>query len=405
MHAFVPFLLSTAKFNDIIKGGLKIVYERKKIYMSIKVAQVVTLSEMGGAQKHVLLLSTELKSRGYDVTIFTSAGGKLIEKARENGISVVLVPDMVREISPVSDIKAVRNLYRLFKEGGFDIVHSHSSKAGILARIAAKLAGTKRIIYTAHGFVFNEPMSSIKRAIYIYIERIGAMLGDKVISVSKKDLDSALENRLVSGEKLVYIPNAIPEISKESLRDAAEVKKELGIPEGEFVIGTISNFYETKGHIYLIEAVKRLHAEGHSFRTVFAGQGPKMQEMMDISGGDKGIMFLGYREDNYDIMNTLDLFVLPSIKEGMPYVVLEAMSLGKPVLCTKVGALTDMIEDGVNGFIVEPQDSGLIYEKLKWILGNRDSLQPVGAAGEKYVKDNFSMSKFTESVISVYEEA
>lgn len=372
--------------------------------MSIKVAQVVTLSEMGGAQKHVLLLSTELKNKGYDVTIFTSAGGKLIEKAKENGIAVVLVPDMVRDINPSKDIKAVKNLYRLFRDGGFDIVHSHSSKAGILARIAAKLAGTRKIIYTAHGFVFNEPMSSIKKNVYIYIERIGAMLGDKVIAVSKKDCDSAIENRLVERDKLTFIPNAIPEISRDSLRAAAEVRKELDISGEEFVIGTISNFYETKGHIYLIEAVKRLYGEGFRFKTVFAGAGPKMDEMIELSKDNSDIKFLGYREDNYDIMNILDLFVLPSIKEGMPYVILEAMSLGKPVLCTKVGALTDMIADGVNGYIVEPQDSSLIYDKLKWILENRGKLDEVGRAGEKYVSDNFSMAKFTESVISIYEE-
>jgi glycosyltransferase involved in cell wall biosynthesis len=372
--------------------------------MSIKVAQVVTLSEMGGAQKHVLLLSTELKNKGYDVTIFTSAGGKLIEKAQENGIEVVLVPDMVRDIDISKDIKAVKNLHRLFRDGGFDIVHCHSSKAGILARIAAKLAGTKKVVYTAHGFVFNEPMSNLKRTVYIYIERIGAMLGDKVIAVSKKDCDSALENRLVDKDKLTFIPNAIPEIRKDELSEAAQVKKEFGIQEEEFVLGTISNFYETKGHKYLIEALKRLYAEGYRFKTVFAGQGPKLQEMKSLAAGYSDIMFLGYREDNYDIMNILDLFVLPSIKEGMPYVILEAMSLGKPVLCTKVGALTDMITDGINGYIVEPQDSGLIYDKLKWILSNRDKAVAVGIAGEKYVSDNFALSKFTESVIRIYEE-
>ncbi|HSN58539.1 MAG TPA: glycosyltransferase family 4 protein, partial [Clostridiaceae bacterium] len=201
-----------------------------------------------------------------------------------------------------------------------------------------------------------------------------------------------------------FIPNAIPEIRKDELREAAQVKKELGIQEENFVLGTISNFYETKGHKYLIEALKRLYEEGHRFKTVFAGQGPKLQEMKSLAAGFSDIMFLGYREDNYDIMNILDLFVLPSIKEGMPYVILEAMSLRKPVLCTKVGALTDMIKDGVNGYIVEPQDSGLIYDKLKWILSNREKAVAVGIAGEKYVSDNFALSKFTESVIRIYEE-
>jgi len=372
--------------------------------MAKKVAQLVTLSEMGGAQKHVLLLSRELKNQGYDVTVFTSAGGKLIEKVKESDMQVVLVPDMVREINLVKDIKAVFNLYRIFKSGKFDIVHCHSSKAGILGRTAAKLAGVRKIIYTAHGFVFNEPMGKIKRFIYINIEKIGAKFGDKIIAVSKKDCDSAIERNLVKNNKLLFIPNAIPEISSESLRNVNELKLELQIPETEFVIGTISNFYETKGHVYLIEAAKKLYDEGYKFKTVFAGEGPKMNDMMELSKDYRDIVYLGYREDNYDIMNVMDLFVLPSIKEGMPYVILEAMSLGKPVLCTKVGALIDMISDGINGYIVEPQKSDLIYDKLKWILNNRDKLKDIGKSGKTYVSENFSMAKFTESVINVYKE-
>jgi glycosyltransferase involved in cell wall biosynthesis len=372
--------------------------------MTKKVAQLVTLSEMGGAQKHVLLLSRELKKKGYDVTVFTSAGGKLIENIKESGMEVVLVPDMVREINPAKDMKAMMFLCRAFKEGGYDIVHCHSSKAGILGRIAARLAGVKRIIYTAHGFVFNEPMSVLKMYIYVNIERIGAAFGNKVIAVSRKDCDTAIENRITRRDKLVYVPNAIPEISGQQLRDVSEVKKELNIEENEFVLGTISNFYETKGHVYLIEAVKKLYDEGYRFKTIFAGQGPKLEAMMELARDYRDIVFLGYREDNYDVMNTFDLFVLPSIKEGMPYVVLEAMSMGKPVLCTKVGALTDMITDGVNGYIVEPQESGLLYEKLKWIMNNMDRLKGVGNAGKAYVNENFSMSKFTESIINIYEE-
>lgn len=371
--------------------------------MAKKVAQLVTLSEMGGAQKHVLLLSRELKSQGYEVTVFTSYGGKLINKLRESEIKVELVPDMVREINIIKDIKAVFYLYKKFKEEKYDIVHCHSSKAGILGRTAAFLAGIKKIVYTAHGFVFNEPMSSLKRLIYVNIERVGAAFGDKIIAVSKKDCDSAIENKISRREKLIYVPNALPEIDKSELRDKSELKAELNINQGEFVLGTISNFYETKGHVYLIDALKRLYDEGYSFVTVFAGEGPKLQEMKELSK-DYNIKFLGYREDNYDIINLLDLFVLPSIKEGMPYVILEAMGLGKPVLCTKVGALTDIISEGKNGYILEPGNSNLLYDKIKWILENKTSIDNLGIEGKRYVEENFSMKAFTEAVTRIYQE-
>lgn len=373
--------------------------------MTKKVAQLVTLSEMGGAQKHVLLLSRELKNRGYDVTIFTSEGGALVDKAIESGIKVEIVKNLVREINPASDAKALKELYRAFKAGGYDIVHCHSSKAGVLGRIAAKLAGAGRIVYTAHGFVFNEPMSVAKMYMYVNMERIGAAFGDKIIAVSRKDFETAIENRITKREKLVFIPNAIPGIDKGSLKEAAQTREELGIKAGEFAIGTVSNFYKTKGHVYLVEAIKRLYSGGYRFKTVFAGQGPEEEAVKKLAGDCGDILFLGYREDNYDIMNALDLFVLPSVKEGMPYVVLEAMSLGKPVLCTKVGALADIITDGVNGYIVEAGESEALYGKLKSIIdGGTEKLNETGMAGKEYADRNFSMSNFMEEIINIYEE-
>lgn len=369
-----------------------------------KIAQVVTQSEMGGAQKHVLILSKQLKKIGYDVDIIAAPGGELKTLAKENGIRFISLDTMVRDINPKQDFKTILNLNKILKREGYDVVHCHSSKAGILGRISAKICGVNKIIYTAHGFVFNEPMSKIKKWIYIIIESIGAKIGTNLIAVSKKDYNCAVDYKLTKKSKITYIPNSIEEIEENSLMNKEEMRRSLGISQDEFVIGTVSNFYETKGHKYLIPALKKLYEEGYKFKTLFAGEGQTMEDMKAMAEGYKDIEFLGYRSDNYNLMNIFDLFVLPSIKEGMPYVVLEALSLGKPLLCTKVGALTDIITDSVNGFIVEPENTQALYEKLKWIFENKSKLQPIALKGKEFIEKNFSIEKFTENILQIYNE-
>lgn len=371
--------------------------------MRKKVAQVITLSEMGGAQKHVLLLSKALKEKGYDIEVIASGGGELEDKIKALGINFINNPYMVREINAIEDFKNIIFLRDLFKEKGYDIVHCHSSKAGLIARIAARLASVDKIIYTAHGFVFNEPMKKIKKFIYTLIEYIGGKFGKTVIAVSKKDYQCALDYKLCKKSNLYYIPNAIEEVEINSLKPSETMKKELGINTPSFVIGTVSNFYETKGHIYLVNALKRLYEQGYNFKTIFAGEGPTLENIKEECKGYNNFVFLGYRKDNLDIMNSFDLFVLPSVKEGMPYVILEAMSLGKPILCTKVGALTDMITQKENGLIVNPGDTNELYCMIKEILDDKIDLKTISDNGQNYVNNNFSFNSFIKQIIDIYK--
>lgn len=368
-----------------------------------KVAQVITQSEIGGAQIHVLLLSEELKEKGYTVEVLAADGVGLKEKLISKNINFITLPNMVREISPIKDFKNIIDLIRIFKREKYDVVHCHSSKAGLVARIAARLAGVDRIVYTAHGFVFKEPMSNLKKKIYILFEKIGAKFGHHIITVSKDDYNCALDYKLCRQDRLTYIPNAVRSVNTEVLKPTSLMRKELGIGEEEFVLGTAANFYETKGHIYLIEAAKKLYNEGFKFKILLAGDGPTMPQMKELSKGYENIKFLGFRKDNYDLINSMNLFVLPSVKEGMPYAVLEAMSLKVPVLCTSVGALKDIIEEGQNGFMVDAANSQALYEKLKSLIGNDLVLNKVGNNGYEYVYNNFSLGKCVENVIYIYQ--
>ena len=372
--------------------------------MKKRVAQIITLSEMGGAQKHVYLLTKSLIKKGYEVDVIAQGGGELVNKVKESGGNFIDNPYMVREINPIMDMKNIIYLKKLFKKNKYDIVHCHSSKGGLVGRIGARLAGVKNIIYTAHGFVFNEPMGKLKKNIYIAIEYIGSKFGKKIIAVSQKDFNCGKKYKLGNENNLYCIGNAIEEVDFSRLKNKNMLKKELGLNEGYFILGMISNFYETKGHRYLIEALKKLYDEGFKFYMLFAGEGPTMQEMIEKSKGYDLIKFLGYRKDNLDLINIFDAFMLSSVKEGMPYVILEAMNIGKPVLCTKVGALTNMIESGVNGILMNPKSYEEIYNTLKDVLEGKYNLNLIGNKGKEYVNKNYSFKKFMNDIIKVYEE-
>lgn len=370
--------------------------------MSYKVAQIITQAEMGGAQKHLLILSDELKKMGNEVKVYAGEGSGLELQLEKLNIDFERVANLKREISLVYDLKAILNFIKIFKKEKFDIVHCHSSKAGLVGRIAARIAGVKIVTYTAHGFVFNEPMSNLKRKIYIAIEKIGALFGNRLIAVSKKDYQCAVDYKLGRKRNTYYIPNAVNEVDRNSLKSCESLKQELQV-ENDFVLGVAANFYETKGHRYLIDALTKLTNEGYKFSCLLIGDGKTKEEMMKKAEGYTNIKFLGFRKDNYDLINCMDLFVLPSVKEGMPYAILEAMTLSKPILCTRVGALTDMIKDGDNGFIVEPKSVEQLYEKLKYILDNKDVLINVGKSGYNYYKKNFTVDLFVKDVLKVYD--
>ena len=372
--------------------------------MKKRVAQIITVSEMGGAQKHVFLLTKSLIERGYEVDVIAQGGGDLVNKIEEVGGTFINNPYMVRDINPVMDIKNILYLKKLFKERKYDIVHCHSSKGGLVGRIGARFAGVKSIIYTAHGFVFNEPMGKIKRKIYIAIEYIGSKFGKKIIAVSKKDYYCGKKYKLGNEKNLYCIGNAIEEVEFNKLKEKDLLKEELGLNKDYFVVGMVSNFYETKGHRYLIDAIKKLYDEGFKFYMIFAGEGYTMDEMIEKSKGYDLIKFLGYRNDNLDLMNIFDIFMLSSVKEGMPYVILEAMNLGKPVIATKVGALTNMIESGLNGILIESKNSNSIYIVLKDVLKQKYNLNLIGENGKEYINKNYSFSKFMDDIIKVYEE-
>lgn len=372
-----------------------------------KLAYVVTQSEMGGAQKNILLLSKGLSDK-FDITVYCGPGGLLLEELRKAKISAIEVPSLKREVSLLDDLDTYCFLVREFREKGYSIVHSHSSKAGLLARLAARKAGVVKNIYTAHGFVFNEPMGRISKAFYRMIEKYAASISTDLIVVSRRDLETSESLGIRSEYQTTFIPNGIDFLSPVD-RDANDtisgLRKQLGLKDDDFVFGSIANFYETKGHRYLVQAFEMLRNKSNSekLKLVLVGQGRLKDEIRSLSGD--GVIFTGYVENAEKLMEAFDCFILSSVKEGFPFVILEAVRHRLPIVATDVGDIRGVLAEGDSESfrIVDPGSSEALTGAMEWILENPESARIAANRTYAMISERYSLQRMLDETLKVYE--
>lgn len=373
-----------------------------------KIAYVVTQSELGGAQRNILLLAKALSGR-HDITVYAAPGGLLLDELRRAGIKVVEVPSMQREISLRDDLETYRFLVKEFRENGYEVIHSHSSKAGLLARMAGKKAGVAVNVYTAHGFVFNEPMSKMKKRVYIAIEKYGARKGTDLITVSERDQKAAKKLGITSKGPTRYIPNGIDFPEKEVLlrdkeRNRERFRQVLGIGKGDIVFGSIANFYETKGHRYLIAAFNRLRKENPDLRLklVLIGQGALQKTMEELAG--PGVIFTGYVQDAELLMDSFDCLVLSSVKEGFPFVILEGVKHMVPLIATDVGDVGKVLRKGdlESYILVNPKSASELHSAMGSFLQKRESMERAAGHSFDLLGEAYSLERMVEETEQVY---
>ena len=372
-----------------------------------KLAYVVTQSEMGGAQKNILLLSKGLSDK-FEITVYCGPGGLLVEELQKSKIRVIEVPSLKREIALKDDLKTYRYLAKEFKEKGYSIVHSHSSKAGILARFAAKSSKVPKNIYTAHGFVFNEPMAGTAKAFYRIVERCAAGIATDLVVVSNRDLETAESLGIKSRNQTVCIPNGIDfgfSVEIEGKDASADLREKLGIKDGEFAFGAIANFYETKGHRYLVHAFEMLRnsSRAENLKLVLVGQGLLLDEIRSLSG--EGVIFTGYVENAEKLMDAFDCLVLSSVKEGFPFVILEAVKHRLPIVATDVGDVKRMLGEGElkSCRIVEPGSSEALSEAMEWMVKNAEQARIAADRTYEAISERYSLKRMIDETLKVYE--
>lgn len=378
----------------------------------IKVVHIITKLELGGAQQNTLHTVSHLDKERFIPILITGSEGLLVDDAKKLGIEAYFLPSLVREINPVKDITALLDIRRLLlsiKRSSQSpiIVHTHSSKAGIIGRWAAYLSGIPVIIHTFHGYGFNDYQSLLKKGLFIFLERLTARITTKFIAVSKNNIEKGINAGIFKYDDVELIRSGI-DIGefKDVAIDKAKKKQELEIEPDKPLVGMIACFKPQKAPLDFIKAAHIVHQKMPDVRFIVAGDGelrPAMEELINSLGMKDKIKLLGFRRDIPEIMKCLDVFVLTSLWEGLPRVILQAMAAGVPVVATAVDGSSEVVRNGINGFLVKPGDVEGIAEKIIDILQRLQDLK-FQISDFKSILDEFDIDLMVRQQEKLYEE-
>ena len=341
--------------------------------------------------------------RGLGLTVHAACSpDPRVEGLRARGYTIHEIP-IGRKITPGPNSKSVLELGRLMRAEKYDLVHTHAPVASVLGRVAAKLAGVERIVYTAHGFYFHDAMPRQKYALYHGIEKSVAQITDRILVQSQEDYDTAITTGLGSAGKIRYLGNGIDlsrfDPAATSNETRARLRRELGIPEGGSpILGITGRITEEKGFRELAEALSLLRGEFPEAHLVVIGgqlsteRDAFQDELVDFIG-DKGfeahVTFTGFREDVADLLGLLNAFVLPSYREGLPRSVLEAMAMELPVVATNIRGCREAVSNEVTGLLVPTKDSRQLAAAIARILADQALARRFGRAGRERVATMF----------------
>ncbi|HZE88238.1 MAG TPA: glycosyltransferase family 4 protein [Verrucomicrobiae bacterium] len=342
----------------------------------VRVFHVITQLELGGAQANTLYTVTHLDRARFEPVLVAGVGGILAEEARDSGVPCRFLPELVRPISPARDVRAYLALKRLFARERPAIVHTHSSKAGILGRLAAAGAAVPIRIHSIHGWGFHPEQPAPLRALLVAAERLAARRTTAFISVS--------EANVKQGESLGILDRRRARVVHSGIRLGEFSPRPAGTGSGDVVIGMVACFKPQKAPIDFVEVAARVLAAEPGARFVLAGDG-ELREAIESRIREKGIggrvTLLGWRRDVPALMRTFDILLHTSRWEGLPRVFAEAMATAIPVVATRVDGAPEAIEEGVNGRLFEPGDVAGMARAVLDLVRDAPLRRRMGRAG------------------------
>lgn len=383
----------------------------------MKILYVITQGEQGGAQRYVKTLAVESLAVKHQVfvAIGESTDSFLQRELTAKGLETFALAKLKRNISPINDLLAIFELAKLLRTVQPDIIHLNSTKAGIVGTLASVIYDFKkhkhRLIYTAHGWVFNEDMNLVKKWLYKLLEKITAGRKDKIICVSDYDRWTALGEKIAPADKLVAIHNGI-KAEEINFLTKDEARKKLfpkTSPKAtEIIIGAIANFYPTKGLAYLIQAVKILVYDYKlPIKAVIIGDGnlrPQLEELIKQSQLENQLILAGQIKNASAYLKACDIAVMSSVKEGLPYFLLEAMTASLPCVATKAGGMPEVIKDNETGLLAETKNPSDLADKIRLLAEDIDLRIRFGQAGLARAKKEFSQEAMIKSTLALYEK-
>jgi len=378
----------------------------------VRVLHLITRLDRGGSAENTVLTVSGLDKDRFETILATGKTTRLTPRASQLGLEKgrdwIGIPQLVRDIHPLKDVQAFIRLLSIIHKGRFDIVHTHSSKAGILGRLAAHIAGVPIIVHTPHGHVFYGYYGPAITRLFLVLEKIWARFTDRIITLTENGRREHVAFGVAGPDKFVAIPSGVELEPFLSVRiDVRKVKKTLGIDLRERVVGSIGRLVPVKGYRYLIQASKWVLRKRPDVTFLLVGDGPLRDELMRLAQrldvADK-FVFAGHREDEPELIAAMDLFVLPSLNEGMGRVLVEAMAEGKPVVATEVGGVADVVVDRQTGLLVPPKDPEAMAEAILKLLQDEKLARRMGVEGRKRVYPRYSAKVMVEKIGRLYME-
>jgi glycosyltransferase involved in cell wall biosynthesis len=354
----------------------------------VKVLHVVTRF-VDGAGGNTLLSAIGTDHGRYEIWVAGAPGGPLWERAEHHGVRTVKLPRLRSNISPGNDLIALLDLVRLIRRERFTIVHTHSSKAGFLGRLAAWLSRTPVVIHTIHGFSWHDFMSPRRRSAYVTLERLVRPITDAFLAVAPQVAREAVEVRVARPGTVSVVPSAI---ELDRIPDGLDtgVRDELGLPHDVPVVGTVGRLDFQKAPLDFIRMAAGVSATHPRTRFVMVGDGELLKDARSEAerlGVD--VMFTGFRPDAPTVAASFDVYVVASLYEGLGRALSEALASGRPVVATAVNGVVDVIEPGVTGLLASPGNPDELARNVAWLLDHPERALEIGAAGRTRARSLF----------------
>jgi glycosyltransferase involved in cell wall biosynthesis len=377
----------------------------------IPVLHLITRLIVGGAQENTMFTAARLDPVRYRVDVIagpqTGSEGSLIEEVRARGLSLDIFSHLRREVAPWHDLPALLNLTRRIRRERYLIVHTHSSKAGVIGRIAAKLAGVPVIVHTVHGWSFHEHMSPIRRRLFIILEKIAAAFTDAMIVVAEPDSEKGLRAGIGRPEQYRLIRSAIPLETFDPITvDGPAVRQELGLPFDAPVLGNVGRFSPQKNPLDWVRVAGKVARALPDCHFLLVGDGPLRAEVeaaLVETGIAERTILTGLRRDVPRMLAAMDVFLLTSLWEGLPRVIPQAMAMEVPVVANRADGTVEAIAHGETGFLADPGDLDALSAHCLALLRNPDQRCAMGVRGRAFAIREFDVREMVVQIEQLYE--
>ncbi len=379
----------------------------------IRVAHIITRMIVGGAQENTLLSVEGLDRHSeYDAVLISGVDkgpeGDLLSRARHT-TKLIVVPELGRSIRPFNDLVALWKLFRILQRDRYHIVHTHSSKAGVLGRLAAKMAGTPIIVHTLHSLVFHDYQPWVVNRLLRIIKRIFAPITDHYISVSDIIRQNAIAAGVARAEKFSTIYSGMElDWFLGAQGDGARVREEFGIPADVPVIGKVARLFNLKGHEQLLDAAPEIVRRNPKVRFFLIGDGilyQKLQRRAESLGIRENFVFAGLipRERIPEMIAAMDIVVHTSLREGLARVLPQALAMGKPCVSFELDGAPEVVIPGKTGFLVKAGDSAGLADAISTLVADKDLRTRMGEEGRRVVDPAFRAETMVAQISDVYQ--